>query len=91
MIARRGSDWICSVSVAISVSRRSALFTSSGVSVSAESLPIGDRRPPLQRAYGAMRRVGSFGAHRRAATTGIWYPRWKREGVGLLEMRAGCG
>ena len=53
-IGRCGSDWICSVSVAISVSRRSAVFTFRGVSVSTESLPIGGRRPPLQGACGAM-------------------------------------
>jgi hypothetical protein len=53
--------------MAIAVSERSVVFNCSGVSVSAESLPIGGRRPPLQRAYAAMRRVSSFGGHRRAA------------------------
>ena len=36
--------------------------------MSAESLPIGGRRPPLQGACGALRRFGSFGGHRRTAT-----------------------
>ena len=57
------------------MSHRSVVFTCSSVSVSAESLPIGGHRPPLQRACGAARRVGSFGGHRRAATTGIWVRR----------------
>jgi hypothetical protein len=64
-----------SVSAEISVSHRSVVFTCSSVSVSAESLPIGGHRPPLQRACAAARWVGSFGGHRRAATTGIWVRR----------------
>jgi hypothetical protein len=52
MITRRGSDRIRSISIAISVSRRSVIFTCSGVSVSAESLAIDGRRPPLQQEFG---------------------------------------
>ena len=37
-----------SVSMAIAVSERSVVFNCSGVSVSAESLPIGDHATPLQ-------------------------------------------
>ena len=36
------------VSMAISVSERSVVFTCGGVSVNAQSLGIGGRRPPLQ-------------------------------------------
>ena len=48
----------------LSVSHRSAVFTCSGVFVSAESLPIGGRRPPLQEVCGALHWVGPFGGHR---------------------------
>jgi hypothetical protein len=65
-----------SVTMAISVSHRCAALTCSVVSVSAESLPIGARRPPLQLQNASK----------------IWYHWLNRDGViGFLELRADRG
>jgi len=64
------------VSIAISVSNRSAVLTCSRVSVSAELLPIAGRRPPLQLQNASK----------------IWYHWLNRDGViGFLELRADRG